>query len=117
MMRNDVGVVVKSHISYDSEFLRVVEQKQVAQQEVERSKFVVMKAEQEQRAAIIRVEGESDAAKLISDATASARMGLIELRRIEASREIASTLGKSPNVSYLPGGQNLMMALNASRLS
>ncbi|BAT74952.1 hypothetical protein VIGAN_01273800 [Vigna angularis var. angularis] len=76
-----------------------------------------MKAEQEQRAAIIRVEGESDAAKLISDATASARMGLIELRRIEASREIASTLGKSPNVSYLPGGQNLMMALNASRLS
>ncbi|KAG7015519.1 Prohibitin-3, mitochondrial, partial [Cucurbita argyrosperma subsp. argyrosperma] len=30
-------------------------------------------------------------------------MGLIELRRIEASREIASTLAKSPNVAYLPG--------------
>ena len=60
-------------------------------------------------------EEESDAAKLISDATASAGMGLIELRRIEASREVAATLAKSPNVSYLPGGQNLLMALGPSR--
>ncbi|WVZ00216.1 hypothetical protein V8G54_026285 [Vigna mungo] len=109
---DDVAI---THLSYGSEFSRAVEQKQVAQQEAERSKFVVMKAEQERRAAIIRAEGESDAAKLISDATASAGMGLIELRRIEASREIASTLAKSPNVSYLPGGQNLLMALNPSR--
>jgi len=107
---DDVAI---THLSYGSEFSRAVEQKQVAQQEAERSKFVVMKAEQERRAAIIRAEGESDAAKLISDATASAGMGLIELRRIEASREVASTLAKSPNVSYLPGGQNLLMALNA----
>ena len=63
--------------------------------------------------AIIRAEGESDTVKLISDATVSAGMGLIELRRIEASREIAATLAKSPNVAYLPGGKNLLMALNA----
>lgn len=37
-----------------------------AQQEAERSKFVVAKAEQERRAAIIRAEGESEAAKLVS---------------------------------------------------
>lgn len=109
---DDVAI---THLSYGGEFSRAVEQKQVAQQEAERSKFVVMKAEQERRAAIIRAEGESDAAKLISDATATAGMGLIELRRIEASREVAATLAKSPNVSYLPGGQNLMMALNPSR--
>ncbi|XP_027342395.1 prohibitin-3, mitochondrial isoform X2 [Abrus precatorius] len=109
---DDVAI---THLSYGGEFSRAVEQKQVAQQEAERSKFVVMKAEQERRAAIIRAEGESDAAKLISDATASAGMGLIELRRIEASREVAATLAKSPNVAYLPGGQNLLMALNASR--
>ncbi|XP_027342394.1 prohibitin-3, mitochondrial isoform X1 [Abrus precatorius] len=111
---DDVAI---THLSYGGEFSRAVEQKQVAQQEAERSKFVVMKAEQERRAAIIRAEGESDAAKLISDATASAGMGLIELRRIEASREVAATLAKSPNVAYLPGGQNLLMALNASRLN
>ncbi|XP_047147626.1 prohibitin-3, mitochondrial-like, partial [Vigna umbellata] len=64
---DDVAI---THLSYGSEFSRAVEQKQVAQQEAERSKFVVMKAEQERRAAIIRAEGESDAAKLISDATA-----------------------------------------------
>ncbi|XP_004499625.1 prohibitin-3, mitochondrial [Cicer arietinum] len=110
ILLDDVAI---THLSYGAEFSRAVEQKQVAQQEAERSKFVVMKAEQERRAAIIRAEGESDAAKLISDATASAGMGLIELRRIEASREVASTLAKSPNVSYLPGGQNMLMALNA----
>ncbi|XP_028802527.1 prohibitin-3, mitochondrial [Neltuma alba] len=109
---DDVAI---THLSYGHEFSRAVEQKQVAQQEAERSKFVVMKAEQERRAAIIRAEGESESAKLISDATASAGTGLIELRRIEASREVASTLAKSPNVAYLPGGKNLLMALNAAR--
>ncbi|XP_028753018.1 prohibitin-3, mitochondrial-like [Neltuma alba] len=109
---DDVAI---THLSYGAEFSRAVEQKQVAQQEAERSKFVVMKAEQERRAAIIRAEGESESAKLISDATAAAGTGLIELRRIEASREVASTLAKSPNVSYLPGGQQLLMALNPSR--
>ncbi|KAE9593998.1 putative prohibitin, Band 7 domain-containing protein [Lupinus albus] len=109
---DDVAI---THLSYGIEFSRAVEQKQVAQQEAERSKFVVMKAEQERRAAIIRAEGESDAAKLISDATSAAGNGLIELRRIEASREVAATLAKSPNVSYLPGGQNMIMALNPSR--
>ncbi|OIV99057.1 hypothetical protein TanjilG_32316 [Lupinus angustifolius] len=109
---DDVAI---THLSYGAEFSRAVEQKQVAQQEAERSKFVVMKAEQERRAAIIRAEGESDSAKLISDATAAAGMGLIELRRIEASREVAATLAKSPNVSYLPGGQNLLLGLNPAR--
>ena len=84
----------------------------VAQQEAERSKFVVMKADQERRAAVIRAEGESEAAQLISDATAKAGMGLIELRRIEASREVAATLARSPNVAYLPGGQSMLFSLN-----
>uniref|UniRef100_A0A2P2K8E3 Prohibitin n=1 Tax=Rhizophora mucronata TaxID=61149 RepID=A0A2P2K8E3_RHIMU len=109
---DDVAI---THLSYGVEFSRAVEQKQVAQQEAERSKFIVMKADQERRAAVVRAEGESDAAKMISDATAQAGMGLIELRRIEASREIASTLAKSPNVAYLPGGNNMLLALNLSR--
>ncbi|KAJ8551223.1 hypothetical protein K7X08_000593 [Anisodus acutangulus] len=68
---DDVAI---THLSYGTEFSRAVEQKQVAQQEAERSKFVVMKADQERRAAIIRAEGESESAKLISDATAAAGM-------------------------------------------
>ncbi|XP_031116086.1 prohibitin-3, mitochondrial-like [Ipomoea triloba] len=105
---DDVAI---THLSYGAEFSKAVEQKQVAQQEAERSKFVVMKAEQERRAAIIRAEGESESAKLISDATSAAGMGLIELRRIEASKEIASTLAKTPNVQYLPKGNNLLLGL------
>lgn len=112
ILLDDVAI---THLSYSPEFSRAVEQKQVAQQEAERSKFVVAKAEQERRAAIIRAQGESESAKLISDATASAGMGLIELRRIEASREVAATLAKSPNVAYLPGGNNLLLGLNAAR--
>ncbi|KAG5534762.1 hypothetical protein RHGRI_022765 [Rhododendron griersonianum] len=107
---DDVAI---THLSYGAEFSKAVEQKQVAQQEAERSKFVVAKAEQERRAAIIRAEGESESAKLISEATAAAGMGLIELRRIEASREIAATLARTPNVTYLPQEQKILMGLNS----
>ncbi|KMZ70666.1 putative Prohibitin [Zostera marina] len=120
----DFGIILDdvaiTHLSYGTEFSRAVEQKQVAQQEAERSKFVVMKAEQERRAAIIRAEGESEAAKLISDATLQAGMGLVELRRIEAARENAATLARSGNIGYIPsgggnGGNQLLLGLNAAR--
>ncbi|KAL7194644.1 hypothetical protein ACSBR1_034969 [Camellia fascicularis] len=75
---------------------------------------MVAKAEQERRAAIIRVEGESEAAKLISDATAALGMGLLELRKIEASREIVATLAKTLNVAYLPNANNMLLGLNPS---
>ncbi|CAI9111526.1 OLC1v1011769C1 [Oldenlandia corymbosa var. corymbosa] len=109
---DDVAI---THLSYGAEFSKAVEQKQVAQQEAERSKFVVMKAEQERRAAIIRAEGESEAAKLISQATEAAGTGLIELRRIEACKENAGTLAKSGNVWYLPKDNNMILGLNPGR--
>ncbi|CAL5409330.1 unnamed protein product [Camellia sinensis] len=74
---------------------------------------MVAKAEQERRAAIIRAEGESEVAKLISDATAALGMGLIELRKIEVSREIAAMLVKTSNVAYLPNA-NMLLELNPS---
>jgi prohibitin 1 len=67
---------------------------------------------QERNAAIIRAEGESEAAKLISDATKKYGGGLIELRRIEAAKDIADTMGKSRNVVYLPSGGNMLLGLN-----
>lgn len=108
---DDVAI---THLSYGVEFAVAVEKKQVAQQEAERSKFLVARAEQERRAAVIRAEGESEAAKLISDVTAAVGTGILELRRIEAAREIAATLAKSPNVAYLPGGNNMILGINPS---
>ncbi|KAL3636667.1 Prohibitin-3, mitochondrial [Castilleja foliolosa] len=108
---DDVAI---THLSYGPEFSRAVEQKQVAQQEAERSKFVVAKAEQERRAAIIRAEGESESAKLISDATAAAGNGLIELRKIEAAKDNVATLSRNGNVMYLPSNNNMLLGLNAA---
>ena len=49
----------------------------------------------------------------ISEATATVGGALIELRRIEAMREIASTLSKSRNVAYLPAGNQMLLGLGA----
>lgn len=106
---DDVAI---THLSYGPEFSKAVEAKQVAQQEAERSKFVVAKAEQERRAAIIRAEGESESAKLISLATAKAGSGMIQLRRIEAAKEIAASLSQSRSVIYVPAGNSMLLGLN-----
>lgn len=115
----DFGIVLEdvaiTHLSFGAEFTRAVEMKQVAEQDAERAKFVVMKAEQERNAAIIRAEGESESAKLISDATKAFGFGLIELRRIEAAKDISETMSKSRNVVYLPNSGNMLMNINPNQ--
>ncbi|KAF5001340.1 prohibitin-1 [Fusarium heterosporum] len=93
-----------THMTFGREFTKAVEQKQIAQQDAERARFIVEKAEQERQANVIRAEGESESADAISKAIQKSGDGLIQIRKIEASREIASTLSTNPNVVYLPGG-------------
>ncbi|EED21507.1 prohibitin complex subunit Phb1, putative [Talaromyces stipitatus ATCC 10500] len=93
-----------THMTFGKEFTRAVEQKQIAQQDAERARFIVERAEQERQANVIRAEGEAESAEIISKAVAKAGTGLIEIRRIDASKEIAATLASNPNVTYLPGG-------------
>ena len=93
-----------THMTFGKEFTRAVEQKQIAQQDAERARFIVEKAEQERQASVIRAEGEADSADIISKAVAKAGDGLIQIRKIEASRDIAQTLAANPNVTYIPGG-------------
>ena len=88
-----------------------MEQKQVAQQLAERAKFIVQRAEQEQQAAVIRAEGDAEAARMVSEMMSKHGSQLVDLRRIEAAREITKNLSNSKNVSYLPGG-NLLMQIN-----
>ncbi len=103
----DFGIVLEdvaiTHLAFSHEYTIAIESKQVAQQDAERSKFLVMKAEQEKEAAIIRAEGESEAAAMIAKAMNNGT-GFLELRKIEAAKDIAETLAKSRNVIYLPGG-------------
>ena len=99
---------------FSKEFTTAIESKQVAQQEAERSKFIVQKAEQEKRAAIIRAEGESAAAELISTALKEGGTGMIEVKRIDAAREIAETLSNNRNIIYLPNN-GMMMTMGVPR--
>ncbi|KAL8425321.1 hypothetical protein Efla_001703 [Eimeria flavescens] len=102
---DDVAI---THLSYGKEFSRAIEEKQVAQQESERIKFVVAMTEQEKKAAVVKAEGEAEAASLISKAIKEHGGGLIEVRRLDAAREIADALAKSKNVTYLPQGVNML---------
>jgi len=91
-------------MTFGKEFTRAVEDKQIAQQEAERARFIVEKAEQERQANVIRAEGEAEAADTISKAVAKSGDGLIMIRRIETQKEIAQMMANNPNVTYLPGG-------------
>ena len=93
-----------THMTFGKEFTKAVEEKQIAQQEAERARFIVEKAEQERQASVIRAEGEADAAETISKAVARSGDGLILIRRIETQKEIAQTMASNPNITYLAGG-------------
>jgi prohibitin 1 len=106
-------------MTFGREFTKAVEQKQIAQQDAERARFIVERAEQERQANVIRAEGEAESAEEISKAIQKAGDGLIQIRKIEASREIAQTLSSNPNVAYLPtakagsngGGSQLLLSV------
>eukprot|EP00455_Lapot_gusevi_P015309 TRINITY_DN1772_c0_g1_i1.p1 TRINITY_DN1772_c0_g1~~TRINITY_DN1772_c0_g1_i1.p1 ORF type:complete len:275 (-),score=119.69 TRINITY_DN1772_c0_g1_i1:43-867(-) len=104
---DDVSLV---HLAFSKEFTQAIEKKQVAQQDAERSKFIVMKSEQERQAAVIQAEGEAKAADLISKTINEVGSGLLEIRRLEAAKDIADAFSRSKNVTYLPGsGTNVLM--------
>lgn len=106
ILMDDVSI---THLTYGKEFAKAIEEKQVAEQEAERQKFIVQKAEQERQATVIKSEGDAEAAKMISEAVKEHGGGLIEVRRLEAAKEIAEALAKSPNVMYLPHGQQMLL--------
>jgi prohibitin 1 len=109
---DDVSI---THLQFSTEFTHAIESKQVAQQDSERSKFIVLKSEQERQAAIIRATSEAQAAELISQAMRKSGSALIEIRRFEAAQEIAENLSKNRNVTYMPGGANMMMNMSQSK--
>jgi len=108
--------VAITHLVFGKEFATAIEAKQVAQQEAERQQWVVEKADQERQAAVIRAEGEAEAAQIVNAALIKSGSGLIEVRRIDTAKEIASSLAKSRNVTYLPsGGSNMLLNVNPNQ--
>lgn len=110
---DDVSI---THLSFGAEYTAAVEAKQVAQQEAERAKFIVEKAQQDKRSIVIKAEGDAQSAKLISDAIKS-NPYFLELRRIEAAKAIAATIARSNNKVYLSSDTlmfNLLSTLNTA---
>lgn len=106
ILMDDVSM---THLTYGKEFAKAIEEKQVAEQDAEKQKFIVQRSEQERQATVIRSEGEAEAAKMISEALREHGSGLIEVRRIDAAKDIAEALSKSANVMYLPNGQQMLL--------
>ncbi|KAM2058021.1 hypothetical protein ACFX16_030646 [Malus domestica] len=101
---DDVSI---TNLTFGKEFLNAIEAKQVAAQEAERVKFVVEKAEQDKKSAVIKAEGEATSAKLISQVIAN-NPAFITLRKIEAAREIARVISDSKNKIYLNADELLL---------
>lgn len=101
---DDVSI---TSLTFGREFTAAIEAKQVAAQEAERAKFIVEKAEQDKRSAIIRAQGEAKSAQLIGQSIAN-NPAFITLRKIEAAREIASTISSSSNRVYLSSDDLLL---------
>lgn len=108
---DDVSI---TSLSFGKEFTHAIEAKQVAAQEAERAKFIVEKAEQDKKSAIIRAQGEAKSAELIGNAIAN-NPAFVALRQIEAAREIAHTIAVSNNKVFLDSG-DLLLGLQSLKM-
>ncbi|KAL1722781.1 band 7 family-domain-containing protein [Schizophyllum commune] len=93
LVLDDVSI---THVNFSPEFTHAVEAKQVAQQTALRAAFLVDQAIQEKQSIIVRAQGEARSAELLGDAMRQNK-GFLELRRLEAARDIANLLATSGN--------------------
>ena len=102
--------VAITHLAFSPEYARAVEDKQVALQESERAKYIVLGAQQEKKTIITRARGEAESAELIGQAVKK-NPGFMKLRRIDAARDIADVVAKSGNKVYLSADSLLLNLL------
>ena len=106
---DDVSI---TDLHFGTEFTRAIEEKQIAQQQAERAKYLVEQALQEKQSIIIRAQGEAESAKLIGNALTTSP-AFLELKRVEAAREIAKILSQSRNRVFLEA-DTLLLNLTGS---
>lgn len=107
IMLDDVAI---THLAFSKEYTAAVEAKQVAQQDAERSKYIVERAVQEKKSIIIKAQGEAKSAELIGKAMRD-NPAFVTLRRIEAARDVANTIAHSNNKVFLDSSTLLVNQL------
>ena len=81
-----------------------------AQQDAERAKYIVLGAQQEKQTIITKAKGEAESAELIGQSVKK-NPGFLNLRRIDAAREIADIVAASGNKVYLNADSLLLNLL------
>lgn len=99
-----------TNLAFSPEYAKAVEAKQVAQQDAERAKYVVLGAIQEKETIITKARGEAESAELIGTAV-KRNPGFMKLRRIDAAKEIADIVSGSGNKVYLNADSLLLNLL------
>ncbi|CDW72750.1 UNKNOWN [Stylonychia lemnae] len=94
---DDISIV---ELSFSQDYTRAVEEKQIAQQQAQRAQYMVMQAAQDKKSTIIKAQGEARAAELLGPAIGKSG-AYIQIKRIEAARDIADALSKSRNRAFL----------------
>jgi prohibitin 2 len=89
-----------THLTFGREYTAAIEAKQVAQQDSERAKYLVKQALEDKKSTIIKAQGEAKSAEMIGEAV-KREPGYLELRRLDAAKQIAETVAKGPNKVYL----------------
>jgi prohibitin 2 len=110
ILLDDVAI---THLAFSPEYARAVEAKQVAQQDAERAKYIVLGAQQEKKTIITKARGEAESASLIGTAVKK-NPGFMKLRRIDAARDIADIVAGSGNKAYLNADSLLLNLLGDS---
>ncbi|CAO0799830.1 band 7 family-domain-containing protein [Mucor lusitanicus] len=107
---DDVSI---THVGFSPVFESAVEAKQIAQQDAQRAAFIVDRARQEKQSIIVRAQGEAKSAELIGEAIEN-KPGFLELKRIEAAREIATVISRSGNKVMLDS-DTLLLNVNTPK--
>ncbi|KAI0822039.1 proteolysis and peptidolysis-like protein [Trametes gibbosa] len=111
LVLDDVSI---THVAFSPEFTHAVEAKQVAQQTALRAAFLVDQAIQEKQSIIVRAQGEARSAELIGEAVRQNK-GFLQLRRLEAARDIATLLATSDNRVMLDSQSLLLNVTDDAR--
>lgn len=110
ILLDDVAI---THLAFSKEYTNAVEAKQVALQDSQRARYIVERAIQEKKSIVIKAEGEAKSAELIGNAIQK-NPAFLQLRRIEAAKEIAATLSGSGNKVYLNADSLMINTLGES---
>jgi len=104
---DDVSI---THLTFGKEYAAAVEAKQVATQDAERAKYQVKQAEQDARSVIVKAQGEAKSIEMIGQALA-AGPGYIELRQLDAAKQIAIAIASSNSKVFLDSNSLLINTL------